>query len=98
MYVVAEVYETDISLIKPGQKAMITSPALPTPVMGVVAKIGKLIYKNNLIGDDPAADTDARVVEVKVRLNNENNLASNLSNLKVDVKIQLNSKQINANH
>lgn len=97
MYVVAEVYETDISLIKPGQKAMITSPALPTPVMGVVARIGKLIYKNNLIGDDPAADTDARVVEVKVRLNNENNLASNLSNLKVDVKIQLNSKQINAN-
>lgn len=92
MVAVAEVYETDISLIKPNQKVTITSPALPKPIQGSVNSIGNLIYKNNLVGDDPAADTDARIVEVKVKLNDENKIASTLSNLKIDAKIHLKSE------
>jgi HlyD family secretion protein len=89
MYAVAEVYETDIPLVKLGQKASITSPVLTEDVSGSVIDIGNLVYKNKLVDDDPAADTDARIVEVKVKLDNKEKLISNLTNLKVDVKISL---------
>src|SRR5262245_24323025 len=36
MYAVAEVYETDISLVRVGQPASVTSPALPQALHGVV--------------------------------------------------------------
>ncbi len=90
MYAVAEVYETDVSLIKLGQQAAITSPAFNRPVIGTVTQIGRIVFKNNIIGDDPTANSDARVVEVKIRLA-ESELASNFSQLQVDVQINLNS-------
>ena len=88
MNVIAEVYETDIKLIKKGQIASITSPAFEKDIIGSVISIGKLVYKNRVIGDNPASDADARVVEVKIRLENSKEVA-NLSNLRVDVKINL---------
>lgn len=92
MYAVAEVYETDVSAIKIGQQATITSTAFNQPLTGTVSQIGRLVFKNNIIGDDPAAKSDARVVEVKIRLaERESKLASNFSQLQVDVAIDLNS-------
>lgn len=92
MYAVAEVYETDVSAIKIGQQATITSTAFNQPLTGTVLQIGRLVFKNNIIGDDPAAKSDARVVEVKIRLaERESKLASNFSQLQVDVAIDLNS-------
>jgi len=66
MYVVAEVYETDVGLVK-GQPATITSRngAFNTPLNGKVAEMAD--FKNNVLDDDPAANADARVV-VKIRL------------------------------
>lgn len=87
MYVVAEVYETDVGKVKPGQTATITSNALPQSVQGTVEQIGLAIDKNDVLDTDPAADTDARVVEVKIRLNNSR-LVAGLTNLQVDVAIQ----------
>lgn len=90
MYAVAEVYETDVSLVKLGQRATVTSPAFSKPLTGTVTQIGRIVFKNNIIGDDPTANSDARVVEVKIRLAHSE-LVSSFSNLQVDVQIELSS-------
>jgi HlyD family secretion protein len=46
------------------------------------------IYKNDILDVDPAADADARVVEVRIRLDEPDEVAG-LSNLQVDVEIRL---------
>ena len=68
MYAIAEVYETDISRVREGQQATITSPALPAPLTGRVEKVGLQVGKMDILDADPVAKTDARVVEVKIRL------------------------------
>ena len=90
MNVVAEVYESDVGLVKPGQSATITSRngAFSTPLTGKVSEIGWQIFKNDVLDDDPAANADARVVEVKIRLDNSQ-LVEALTNLQVDVRIDV---------
>jgi HlyD family secretion protein len=89
MYVVAEVYESDISKIKLGQKAIITDSSLPRSIQGTVEQISSQISKNDVLDDDPAADTDSRVVEAKIRLNKkDSSLVAGLINLQVDVEIE----------
>lgn len=92
MYVVAEVYETDVGLVKVGQPATITSRngAFDTAITGKVTEVGWQVFKNNVLDDDPAANADARVVEVKVRLDNSKAVEA-LTNLQVDVKIDVNN-------
>jgi HlyD family secretion protein len=87
MYVVAEVYETDIGRVRVGQPAVITSSAFPGKISGVVERIGLRIGKNDVISTDPAANTDTRVVEVKIRLLNSRPVA-NFTNLQVKVAIR----------
>ncbi|WP_299489276.1 HlyD family efflux transporter periplasmic adaptor subunit [Acaryochloris sp. IP29b_bin.137] len=88
MYVVAEVYETDINKVKIGQIAKINSPIIKGEIEGTVDKIGLKIGKNDVVGTDPAANTDLRVVEVKIRLHNSIAVAG-LTNLTVNVDIQM---------
>ncbi len=87
MYVVAEVYETDIGKIKVGQKATIESEAFEGDITGTVDRLGLRIAKNDVIGTDPAAKTDARIIEVKIKLD-ESKKVSGLTNLQVRVKIE----------
>jgi HlyD family secretion protein len=87
MYVVAEVYETDVGRVRVGQSAAITSSAFPEKISGVVERIGLRIGKNDVISTDPAANTDTRVVEVKIRLLNSRPVA-NFTNLQVKVAIR----------
>mgnify|MGYP002777190393 CR=1 FL=1 len=87
MYAVAEVYETDVARVRPGQKATITSSALPGEISGTVDQVGLQIRKNDVLNTDPAADTDARVVEVRIRLDDSKSVAG-LTNLQVNVAIQ----------
>lgn len=68
MIAVAEVYETDVQYVKKGSKATITSRALPEPMTGKVEQIGSVVAKNRNIELDPTAAADARIVEVKIRL------------------------------
>lgn len=84
MYVVAEVYETDIGRIHLGQRAHIRSKALPRELGGKVERIGMMIGKKDVLSTDPVADADARVVEVDIRLD-EPALVAALTNLRVDV-------------
>lgn len=90
MYAVAEVYETDVNLVKVGQSATITSRngAFDQPLTGTVSDIGWQIFKNNVLDDDPAANADSRVVEVKIRLDNSQPVEA-LTNLQVDVRINV---------
>jgi HlyD family secretion protein len=88
MMAVAEVYESDISRVKVGQKSTIRSRngAFTGTLNGTVREIGWKIFKNNVLDDDPAANSDARVVEVKIALEGSDTVAS-LTNLQVDVQI-----------
>ena len=86
MYVIAEVYETDVKDIKPGLKAKIESDAISGDLLGVVDQIGLKVGKNDVLSTDPAAATDARVIEVKIKLRDSRKVA-NLTNLQVNVLI-----------
>jgi HlyD family secretion protein len=84
MFAIAEVYETDIGRVKKGQKATITSPALPGPLTGVVDHLRLEVRKQDVTGTDPAARKDARIVEVEVLLDQPQAVAS-LTHLQVEV-------------
>lgn len=88
MYAIAEVYETDIHKVHLGQKATITSAGFTEKLQGTVDEIGLQIGKKDVLGTDPVADVDARVVEVKIRLNPaDSKQVTDLTNLKVKVVI-----------
>ncbi|MGQ9837742.1 MAG: ABC exporter membrane fusion protein [Cyanobacteriota bacterium] len=90
MMVVAEIYETDILRIQPGQQATIRNRALPEELHGQVERIGLQIRKKDVLSTDPAADVDARVVEVRIRLDPESSKqVAGLTNLQVDVAIDV---------
>ncbi len=88
MHAVAEVYETDIGRVRLGQAATVTSRALPKPLTGKVVRIGHMIFKNDVLRTDPAAKVDARIVEVRVLLD-DSAAAASLTNLTVDVVIHV---------
>lgn len=92
MYVVAEVYETDVGLVNPGQTATITSRngAFEGELSGTVETIGLQIFKNDVLDDDPAANADARIVEVRIAVDQDDAVAM-LTNLQVDVLIDIES-------
>ncbi|NEO19827.1 ABC exporter membrane fusion protein [Moorena sp. SIO4A5] len=90
MMVVAEVYESDIGKVKLGQKVTIISEskAFEGKLNGTVVRIGQQIDKQDVLDTDPAADVDARVVEVDIRLNPEDSkTVTDLTNSQVIVKI-----------
>lgn len=91
MIVVAEVYQTDINKVRLGQKATITSTAFPKKIQGTVSEIGLQVDKQNILSVNPTAETDRRVVEVKIRIDNpaDSQQVSGLTNLQVDVAIQI---------
>ena len=86
MYAVAEVYETDIIHVAPGQSATITSPALAEPVSGTVESIGLKVGRLDILGMDPVAQADARVIEVNILLDDVDAVKA-LTNLQVEVEI-----------
>ena len=92
MMVVAEVYESDIGRVQLGQPVIITSRngAFGESLTGTVAEIGLQIAKNDVLDDDPAANADARVVEVRVAVDQSEVVAA-LTNLQVDVAIDIDS-------
>ncbi|MEO1392544.1 MAG: efflux RND transporter periplasmic adaptor subunit [Cyanobacteria bacterium J06634_5] len=90
MQVVAEVYETDIGLVDVGQTATIRSRngAFDENLTGTVSQVALQIFKNDVLDDDPAANADARVVEVDITVDQPEVIRS-LTNLQVDVVIDL---------
>ncbi len=93
MYVTAEVYETDIHHVHPGQTVKILSDGVVGDLTGIVDEIGLQIGTKDVLGTDPVADADARVVEVKIRLTpQDSQRVGGLTNLQVNVVIDTASK------
>lgn len=93
MYVIAEVYETDIDQVQVGQSAKINSEGVIENLTGTIEEIGLKINKQNVIGIAPGADLDARVVKVKIRLAPEDSQkVKGLTNLQVNVVINVSSE------
>ncbi|NJR71525.1 MAG: HlyD family efflux transporter periplasmic adaptor subunit [Synechococcales cyanobacterium CRU_2_2] len=89
MYVVAEVYETDISKIRPNQKAIITSPAFSGKLQGEVSQIGLQVERQETFSTNPLVQTDNKVVDVRIKLDpTSSKQVSGFSNLQVQVVIQ----------
>ena len=94
MVAVAEVYELDISRIREGQSATAISKnkAFPEVLRGKVVEVGLEINKQDVLNTDPAAQFDARVVEVKVLLDESSSRrVAGLTNLSVQVSLNVKS-------
>jgi HlyD family secretion protein len=90
MVAVAEVYESDVRKLRVGQSASIKSEsgAFTQNLKGTVSYIGRQIGKQDVLNTDPAADSDSRVVEVKIAIDpSDSNTVKGLTNSKVAVTI-----------
>jgi len=96
MEVVAEVYETEVSRVVPGQPVQITTGtkeanyrngALPAPLQGRVVRVGSVVAQNEILGIDPAERADARVVSVTILIEKPSDAARRLVNLQVNASI-----------
>ena len=95
MYAIAEVYETDISKVRIGQSAIISSEygGFDGKLKGTVEHLGLQIGAKQLSEDsqDPTQDENSRIVEVKIRINPEDSQkVAGLTNMKVRVEIDNN--------
>jgi HlyD family secretion protein len=82
MVAVAEIYEDDVRRIRPNETARVESKALGATLTGHVTFIGSMVAKNAVTGLDPTANTDRRVVEARILLD-DNRQARRLINLQV---------------
>lgn len=88
MYAVAEIYDSDIPKIHSGQTATITADALLQPLKGTVEEVGLRVKKQSALDIDPTTNIDARVIEVRVKLDDiSSKKAASLTNLQVKVTI-----------
>jgi len=88
MFVVAEVYETDIGRVRVGQHATIRGDLLGTTVLtGVVERIAHNVKDAAVMPGDTVSFSDKRVVETLIRLD-QNEPAANLIGGRVIVVIQ----------
>jgi HlyD family secretion protein len=91
MYAVAEVYESDVSKVKVGQKVSITSDSISDRLQGTVERVGAQVRRQNAINTDPSENIDGRIVEVHIVLDPASSQkASKYTNLQVTVAIALN--------
>ena len=91
MYVVAEVYETDIKKVRLGQSAVITGDAFTGELRGTVTEIGLQVGQQNIFSTNPGADRDNKVIDVRIRIDSpeDNRKVTGLTDLQVDVFINI---------
>lgn len=90
MVAIAEVYQSDIGLVRLGQRVDVKADLLKEPVTGRVERIGLKVKRQSIINNDPATDTDARVIEVRVALDPESSArVSGLTRLQVRLHFAL---------
>ncbi len=97
MYASVEVPEIDISKIKEGQQAIVTSEynSFEGELTGTVEAIGLQVGRKQaqeLTGNNPTSDKEIRIVTVKVRLTPSDSVkVSKLTNIQVRVRIPIKS-------
>ncbi|SHE65228.1 HlyD family secretion protein [Litoreibacter ascidiaceicola] len=88
MTVEVEVYQTLIGRVTIGDPVTVSARALSQELSGTVTAIGLEIGRQSITSDNPAANTDARVVDVIVTLDAPSSeLARNFTNLEALVRI-----------
>ncbi len=68
MIAVAEVYQNEIAKVELGQSVVVTTPVLDELLTGTVERIGLQVNRQQVVNEDPAANIDAKIVEVDIRL------------------------------
>lgn len=70
MEALVEVYESDIGRVRVGQTVRLTSEngGFTGTLSGTVSRINPQVRQRQLLSTDPTGDADARIVEVRVRL------------------------------
>jgi HlyD family secretion protein len=88
MVVEAEVYQSLIGRVMIGDPAKVFSEAVDGELTGVVQAIGLEIGRQSITSHDPAANTDARVVDVIIQLDEvSSKKARRFTNLEAIVRI-----------
>ncbi|MEM7758096.1 MAG: HlyD family efflux transporter periplasmic adaptor subunit [Cyanobacteria bacterium P01_A01_bin.40] len=91
MQVVAEIYQTNITKVREGQQAFITSELFPEKLRGTVDSVGLQVIKQEVTSGEPGENLDRKVIQVRIRLNPEDSRrVANLTNLQVQVAIRTN--------
>ena len=79
-----EVYQSEISLVTVGQHVELSADALTESLAGVITEIGFSVERQTTMVDDPAANSNARIVKVTVSLDSDSSKrAARLTNLEV---------------
>jgi HlyD family secretion protein len=90
MHVIAEVFEQDAPRVLPGARAEVHVPSLQLKLMGTVLRGGQMIERKDVFGNDPVADVDSRVIEVRIALDADvSRKVDRLTNARVEVRIEL---------
>ena len=90
MQAVAEVYQSDIRKVRPGQQVRVMSDSIPGALRGTVERVGSQVRRQTIINTDPSTNIDSRVIEVHVALDNASSQkAAKFTNLQVTVGIEL---------
>ena len=89
-----EVYQSEIGLIAVGQHVELSADALTNSLTGLVNEIGYAVERQTTIRDDPAANTDARIIRVTARLDDDSSKrAARFTNLEVTGRISVEDSQ-----
>ena len=89
MTALLEVYETDIGKVRLGQSVKLFADSRPEALSGKVMEIGLKVKRQNVVNSDTSSNIDARVVEVRVKLDPASvQKVANLTNLQVTGEIQ----------
>jgi HlyD family secretion protein len=90
MYAVAEVYQSDVSKVRLGQRVRVNSDSIPGELQGTVERVGSQVLRQTIINTDPSTNIDSRVVEVHVALDDASSQkAAKFTNLQVRTVIEL---------
>ncbi|MFO0917616.1 MAG: efflux RND transporter periplasmic adaptor subunit [Planctomycetaceae bacterium] len=97
MQAVAEIFEADVHGLKVGQSATVRISSDGREIIGKIEQIGLMVARKDVLSNDPVSDTDARVLEVRVALpEQEISTVERLSNARVEVSIDLGAAEIPA--
>jgi len=92
MQAVAEIFEADVALLRIGMEASVRIDASGKELSGRLVEIGNLVARKIVLTNDPVSDTDARVIEVRIDLSEEDVLqVERLANSRIEVRIALDS-------
>lgn len=89
MVAVAEVYQTDVGLVRVGQPATVVGQAIQGSLRGTVAQVGLQVLRQNVFSNQPGENLDRRVVEVRILLDPASTArVRSFTNLQVEVSIE----------